>query len=372
MTNFQDFVQQGSLHAWFYIPSAILLGALHGLEPGHSKTMMAAFIIAIRGTILQAVLLGLCAAFSHSLIIWLLAAAALHYGSQFNAESTEPYFQLASAAVILGLAAWMAWRTYRDVKAEAGHGHHGHGHEHPEDGIWVQTGHESVKIEIFEKGMPPVFRLGFYQREALVEPPEPSSVKLETLRADGSIHEYVFLEKEGVLESTAQVPEPHEFSVTLNLLHGDHSHSYSVEFTEAHGHSHGETAEFQDAHELAHATGIEKRFANRTVTNGQIALFGLTGGLLPCPAAFTIVLVCMQLKKFALGIFMVLSFSAGLAFTLVATGALAAWSLRHAEKRFGGFGKVARKLPYLSSAILALMAFYIGFQGWWHLRLNHP
>jgi nickel/cobalt exporter len=90
-------------------------------------------------------------------------------------------------------------------------------------------------------------------------------------------------------------------------------------------------------------------------------------GVLPCPAAFTIVLVCMQLKKFALGIFMVLSFSAGLAFTLVATGALAAWSLRHAEKRFSGFGKIARKLPYLSSAILTLMALYIGVQGWLHL-----
>ena len=110
MNNFQDLAQQGVLHAWFYIPTAILLGALHGLEPGHSKTMMAAFIIAIRGTVLQAALLGLCAAFSHSLIIWFLAIVALHYGSQFNAESTEPYFQLVSAVVILGLALWMAWR----------------------------------------------------------------------------------------------------------------------------------------------------------------------------------------------------------------------------------------------------------------------
>ena len=110
-----------------------------------------------------------------------------------------------------------------------------------------------------------------------------------------------------------------------------------------------------------------KRFANRTVTNGQIALFGLTGGLMPCPAAFTIVLVCLQLKRFALGIFMVLSFSAGLAFTLVATGALVAWSLRHAEKRFSGLGSVARKLPYFSSGILTLMGVFIGIQGWLHL-----
>jgi ABC-type nickel/cobalt efflux system permease component RcnA len=244
---------------------------LHGLEPGHSKTMMAAFIIAIRGTLLQAVLLGLCAAFSHSLVIWLLAALALHYGSQWNAESTEPYFQLGSAVVIIGLALWMAWRTHRDIKAEALHEHH-HDHEH------------------------------------------------------------------------------------------DHEHE--------HGHSHSHQtglADYQDAHELAHAAEIEKRFANRRVTNGQIALFGLTGGLLPCPAAFTIVLVCLQLKRFALGIAMVLAFSAGLALTLVAVGALAAWSLRHAEKRFSGFSAVARKLPYFSSGILTLMGLFIGIQGWLHL-----
>ena len=44
---------------WLFILSASLLRALHGLEPGHSKTMMAAFIIAIRGTVAQAVLLGI-------------------------------------------------------------------------------------------------------------------------------------------------------------------------------------------------------------------------------------------------------------------------------------------------------------------------
>jgi len=103
------------------------------------------------------------------------------------------------------------------------------------------------------------------------------------------------------------------------------------------------------------------------VTNGQIAVFGLTGGLMPCPAAFTIVLVCLQLKRFALGIFMVAAFSFGLALTLVATGTLAAWSLRHAERRFSGFGTVARKLPYLSGALLILMSLYIGMEGWMHL-----
>jgi len=47
---------------------ALLLGALHGLEPGHSKAMMAACIIAVQGTVKKAMLLGIAATFSRSII----------------------------------------------------------------------------------------------------------------------------------------------------------------------------------------------------------------------------------------------------------------------------------------------------------------
>lgn len=68
LTGFSQALSQGTAHAWFFIPTAILLGTLHGLEPGHFKRMMAAFIVAIRSTVAQAVLLGLSAEFSHSLM----------------------------------------------------------------------------------------------------------------------------------------------------------------------------------------------------------------------------------------------------------------------------------------------------------------
>ena len=99
MTSLAELVQHNSTtNIWLFIPSAILLGALHGLEPGHSKTMMAAFIIAIRGTVRQAVLLGISATVSHTAVVWAVALGGMHYfGGQFNAESTEPYFQAAWA-----------------------------------------------------------------------------------------------------------------------------------------------------------------------------------------------------------------------------------------------------------------------------------
>src|SRR5438552_3147559 len=99
MNEFLQSIQNGSANAWLFFPTAIVLGILHGLEPGHSKTMMAAFIIAIRGTLWQAFLLGVSAAISHTFVIAILAALVLHFGRQWSAEQTEPYLQLFSAVV---------------------------------------------------------------------------------------------------------------------------------------------------------------------------------------------------------------------------------------------------------------------------------
>lgn len=88
MPNLSDMLTHGAANSWLFLPSAILLGALHGLEPGHSKTMMAAFIIAVRGTVAQAVLLGLAATVSHTAVVWAIALAGLHLGAQWNTALT--------------------------------------------------------------------------------------------------------------------------------------------------------------------------------------------------------------------------------------------------------------------------------------------
>jgi nickel/cobalt exporter len=131
VNDLSQLLQQGASHAWLFFPTVVVLGALHGLEPGHSKTMMAAFIVAIRGTIAQAVLLGVSAAVSHSLVIWTLAAFALGFGSHWSAETAEPYFQLVSAVIVASLAVWMFWQTPRDVTSANAHSHD---HTHATDG----------------------------------------------------------------------------------------------------------------------------------------------------------------------------------------------------------------------------------------------
>lgn len=271
MVEFSTLLQQGN--GWFFIPSAILLGILHGLEPGHSKTMMAAFIIAIKGTVKQAVMLGLAATLSHTAIVWLIALGGMYLSRAFTAQSVEPWLQLISAIIILSTACWMFWRTWRgEQQWLAGNHHHDHHHNHDHD--------------------------------------------------------------------------------------HDHDH---------HGHIHPEGATskaYQDAHERAHAADIQRRFHGQTVTNGQILLFGLTGGLIPCPAAITVLLICIQLKAFTLGATMVLSFSLGLALTLVTVGVGAAISVQQAAKRWSGFTTLARRAPYFSSILIGLVGVYMGIHGY--------
>ncbi|EFA0994764.1 nickel/cobalt efflux protein RcnA [Escherichia coli] len=268
MTEFTTLLQQGN--AWFFIPSAILLGALHGLEPRHSKTMMAAFIIAIKGTIKQAVMLGLAATISHTAVVWLIAFGGMVISKRFTAQSAEPWLQLISAVIIIGTAFWMFWRTWRGERN------------------WLEN-----------------------------------------------MHEY-----------------DHEHHHHDHEDHHDHGH-----------HHHHEHVEYQDAHARAHANDIKRRFDGREVTNWQILLFGLTGGLIPCPAAITVLLICIQLKALTLGATLVVSFSIGLALTLITVGVGAAISIQQVAKRWSGFNTLAKRAPYFSSLLIGLVGVYMGVHG---------
>ncbi|MBW5406052.1 nickel/cobalt efflux transporter [Morganella morganii] len=270
MTDFASLLQQGN--AWFFIPGAIALGALHGLEPGHSKTMMAAFIIAVKGTVRQAVMLGLAATLSHTLIVWLIALGGMYISARFTPEAVEPWLQMVSAVIILATAFWMFMRTYRGEKN------------------WLTE----------------------MQQE--------------------------------------------------NHTHSDHHH-HSHDHGHEHEHNHHDDA-YQDAHAKAHAHEIKTRFTGGKATNSQVLLFGLTGGLIPCPAAITVLLICLQLKAFTLGATMVLSFSIGLALTLVTVGVVTAVGLRQVSRRWQGLGDIAKKAPYFSAALIALVGFYMAIHGY--------
>jgi len=120
---------------WLYLPVAFALGALHALEPGHAKGLMAGFIVANRGSAAQAALLGAAAAVSHSLMVWLLVAIGLALGEALPLERFHPWLELAGSVGMAGMLAIMA-RRWLATRAAGGRSHvhrHGHGHAHDQD-----------------------------------------------------------------------------------------------------------------------------------------------------------------------------------------------------------------------------------------------
>ncbi|MBG0796987.1 nickel/cobalt efflux transporter RcnA [Methylocystis sp. L43] len=308
MSDLSEVFRAGAANAWIFAPSAVVLGALHGLEPGHSKTMMAAFIVAVRGTVAQAVLLGLAATISHTAIVWAVALTGLYLGAQLNVEANEPYLQIVSGVLIIAVALWMTWRSWRDIGAKGALT--APAHDAGQSGASVAHGHTH-----------------------------------DSAHVNGHVHEHVNAHVHGhghgnVHAHDGGVPHSHQEEEFESAL-------LDVDPTV-----------YADAHEREHALDIERRFASRHVTTGQIILFGLTGGLIPCPASITVLLLCLQVGRIGLGALLVLCFSIGLALTLVLVGVAAALGMRHAASRWPGFEALAARAPYFSGAIVAAVGAY--------------
>jgi nickel/cobalt exporter len=311
--------EQAANNPWLFLGAALLLGALHGLEPGHSKGIMTAFIIGTRGTYFQAIVLAACATLSHTAIVWILAWPASYGGALWSGLAFSPYLNLISGLIVLGLAYWMLRRFNRAKHPGHGHGHghhhHGHAHHHHDEhahGHHHHEGHDHGHAHPHERG--------------------------------------------------------HE--------HGhDHGHSHAHEHGHGHDHhhhhepvAHGEPspealsvaiAMEEDEHARHHMREIADKFSGSDVSTPQIALFGLSTGLAPCSAAIVILITCFRLHEPWLGLLLVAAFSLGLGLTLTSVALLAAWGVRTIGARTSGFENFVRKAPFFSALVTAAIGVYL-------------
>ena len=113
---------------------ALFLGAAHGLEPGHGKTIVAAYLIGSRGTVGNALFLGGIVTFTHTFSVILLGLVALFASQYIHPEQIFPYLGTASGLLIIGLGTWLLvnhlrGRGFGHSHEEEHHGHHDHSHE---------------------------------------------------------------------------------------------------------------------------------------------------------------------------------------------------------------------------------------------------
>jgi len=121
--------------------------------------------------------------------------------------------------------------------------------------------------------------------------------------------------------------------------HDDHHHD--------HGHSHGAfTHDHGDGHVHSHAPEGD-------ISMGGLIALGASGGLVPCPSALVLLLSAVALGRIALGLTLLVAFSAGLAVVLSSIGLVVLYAkhlLPDSKKRATSLA--FRYLPVASAAII--------------------
>jgi cation diffusion facilitator family transporter len=180
--------------------------------------------------------LGDLAGFTSAII---LAMIALLIGYESITRIFAPvaiHFAQAIPIACLGLAvniasAWL-------LSGEGHHHGHSHGHENGAHAIHdgpndIATAAGTVRLEVFEDGVPPRFHLRAQSGPGLTA----QAASVETIRPDGTRQVFVMRDKGDFLESVAEIPEPHAF--TANVRIGQDT--YPVTFEE-HEHAQGSAA----------------------------------------------------------------------------------------------------------------------------------
>ncbi len=124
----------GALVVALTLLAAIGLGALHALEPGHGKTLLAVSLVGARATAKQAIALAAALTISHTAGVVALGLALLVAAHWIVPEAVYPWVTVVSGLVVVWLGGGALARAFH-ARAHAAEGHahghdHGHGHDH--------------------------------------------------------------------------------------------------------------------------------------------------------------------------------------------------------------------------------------------------
>ena len=303
-----------------YYLTAILLGGLHALEPGHGKTVVAAYLIGSKGRKIDAVLLGLVVTLTHTFSVILLAIAAKLASMRMTLteESLHGYLGLVAGLLILAVGLWMLIGRIKgkDPFHFHSHGHcHSHGHENS-DSHDPDHGHDHSHDHSHD----------------------------EAHHHDHEQH-----------DPDTHVPHTHSHEHDLAHDH-NHAHNHNHAHDPVHDHGHGHTHDHNHAHNHEHdhdQKNVDRKGEQR-VGYWQLFLLGVSGGLVPCPAAIAILLAAVGAGRLGEGLTYILLFSVGLATVLIAVG-IAVVSAGKLASRFLDAKRFARKISIASAALITLI-----------------
>ena len=282
---------------FFFI--AFLLGALHALTPGHGKSLVAAYLVGSKGTLRHAVILGAIVTLTHTGSVIILSMITLTASHFFLPQDIFPFLEIGSGLLVFLLGIVLFRRRLKEM-GRGGHLHHSH---HPH-------GTHSHDHQLLHS----------HDQE------HPHSPDLEHPHS----HDH-------------EQPHSHDHK---------HPHSHDHKHPHSHDHSHPHT------HNHSHAL---EEFTSAGLSMKSLITLGISGGMLPCPDAIAILLVAITLNKILLGTLLILNFSFGIAFVIIAIGIIIVKG-RTLVSKVDGFEAIAPILSVLSSLVVLVLGGILTFK----------
>jgi ABC-type nickel/cobalt efflux system permease component RcnA len=94
-----------------------------------------------------------------------------------------------------------------------------------------------------------------------------------------------------------------------------------------------------------------------------LLVLGITGGIIPCPAALVVLLSAVALDRVGFGLFLIVAFSFGLAAVLILMGLLAVYAGRWMSRLPMEGALIERWLPLASAAMITVLGCVIVVRG---------
>ncbi len=264
---FTDLITAQHLSAWFLFTAAFIavgLGGLHALEPGHGKTIVAAYLVGSKGTARHAFLLGMIVTVSHTAGVFALGAITLYASRYILPEQLYPWLGAFSGITIAGLGCYLLLRRLTGQATDHSHA------------------------------------------------PGTSS------------SHWAFWKSSTDAKQTEALPD----------------------------------------------SGLGN--SSPSVSMAQLFTLGITGGIIPCPAALIVLLSAFALHRIGLGFFLIVAFSVGLASVLIAFGMLMVYARRFMTHLQIDGPLTKRWLPAASSAFITILGLVLTYQALASMHFQVP
>ena len=217
------------------------LGALHALEPGHGKTIVAAYLVGSKGTARHALLLGMVVTISHTAGVYFLGGITLYTQKYILPDRIYPFLGVLSGILIAGTGCFLFLQRY---------------------------------------------------------------------------------------------------------MGGEFAHSHSTDISAS-----------------VQLPTTEKPQRGARVSARKLLVLGVTGGMVPCPAALVVLLSAVALHRTGFGLFLIVAFSIGLAAVLIALGFAAVYAGRMMSRLPFEAPLIQRWMPLASALMISVLGCGIAVRG---------